>query len=118
MFWFGIVLGEPFPNLSSSDANYRIRASVIGGIPAKDQDSQGPLLDMTDRPRKRLFDDVAEQGGVPLAMSKEWVTEDSLQLLADSFAFGLGRWNPNLEFGLIASRHRSNCDEDDSSMSA
>ena len=91
-----VILGDPLANFAGSDANDRVVVGVVVSVPAEDFHAEAALL---ERPfaGERMFNDIAEEIRVAAAVLERRMSEDSLELFKDDFAFRvIGREPPVL----------------------
>ena len=84
-----VVLHQALAHLAGGDADHRIGIGVIAGGAAENFDADASLLELGGVALESLFDGISEQGRIALAVGKERVNEQPVQLLAN----GDGVWH-------------------------
>src|SRR5690348_11391072 len=86
MCGFEIILRQSSPNCARGDANDGIRVRLIIRRPTKDLDANRPFLNVVGSPGDCLFDDVAQERRIALAMVEMRACEYAVKLLANGFS--------------------------------
>jgi hypothetical protein len=76
-----IVLGDPFPDLSSRDSHYRIRIVVIVAGAAENLAPEDTLFEVARLPLQRLLYQVTQETGLAFAVPEYGAGKNSIQLL-------------------------------------
>src|SRR6266702_2641169 len=84
MAFFVVVLGQLLAQLGRRDAHDGVGTGVVVHLSTKDRDAQSPLFGWPIVSTvQRLLNDELEEDTEPLAQSKKWMGEKSLQLDID-----------------------------------
>jgi hypothetical protein len=92
-----IVLGEALSNFGGGGPDDGIEIGIVVGVAAKDLNSQGTFLEFSGMSIQRALHDVAQEGGISLAVFEERVGEYPFELGLNFSApdFGFGHGGPN-----------------------
>jgi hypothetical protein len=85
-----VVLHQPLANLTRSDADDRVCVGVVGGGAVEDFYADASFFQPGRVTFEGLLYGVGEEGGIALAVAKQGVGEEALQLLADRGRGGNG----------------------------
>jgi hypothetical protein len=80
---FLIILGEAFSNLRHCAPNYVVGSGVIGGLPAKDINTDCSLFQLSGAPVQSPLGDVPQNRSITFAVLEYTVFQNPLKLLPD-----------------------------------
>jgi len=99
MGWIVIVLSQALADLAGGDSDDGVGVGVIAGRPPEDLHADGALLDLVGVTGEGLFDDEAEQNGIPSALGEKGMNEEQFELSKDRGFVRMRLRHPRLEGG-------------------